>query len=80
MFDALWNDGIHLVTDIKSDMKNPKNWKPIFIPFAKARKRIGTVFSQLADQFLAFRNYAKVINGLFARISALIVSQYVNYK
>ena len=62
---------------------NQKDWKPTFIPFAKARKRIETIFSQLADQFLIIRNYAKITNGLFARIigkiSALTVSQYVNY-
>ena len=62
---------------------NQKDWKPAFIPFAKARKRIETIFSQLADQFLVIRNYAKITSGLFARvigkISALTVSQYVNY-
>lgn len=62
---------------------NQKNWKPTFIPFAKARKRIETLFSQLTDQFLVIRNYAKITNGLFARIigkiSALTILQYVNY-
>ena len=62
---------------------NQKDWKPTFIPFAKARKRIETIFSQLSDQFLIIRNYAKITNGLFARIigkiSALTVSQYANY-
>ena len=45
---------------------NQKNWKPTFIPFAKARKRIETLFSQLADHFLVIRNYTKITNGLFA--------------
>ena len=62
---------------------NQKNWKPTFIPFAKARKRIETLFSQLTDQFLVIRNYAKITNGLFARIigkiSALTILQYVNF-
>jgi len=62
---------------------NQKDWKPTFIPFAKARKRIETLFSQLTDQFLVIRNYAKITNGLFARIiskiSALTVLQYVNF-
>ena len=62
---------------------NQKNWKPTFIPFAKARKRIETLFSQLTDQFLIIRNYAKITNGLFARIiskiSALTILQYVNF-
>ena len=62
---------------------NQKDWNPTFIPFAKARKRIETLFSQLTDQFVVIRNYAKITNGLFARIigkiSALTVSQYMNY-
>ena len=61
---------------------NQKDWKPTFIPFVKARKRIETLFSQLTDQFLVIRNYVKITNGLFARIiskiSALTVLQYVN--
>ena len=31
---------------------NQKDWKPTFIPFAKARKRIETRFSQLTEQFI----------------------------
>ena len=62
---------------------NQKDWKPTFIPFAKARKRIETIFSQLTDQFLVIRNYAKITNGLFTRIigtiSALTFLQYVNF-
>ena len=62
---------------------NQKDWKPTFIPLAKARKRIETLFSQLSDQFMVIRNYAKVTTGLFARIiskiSALTVLQYVNF-
>ena len=62
---------------------NQKDWKPTSIPFAKARNRIETIFSQLTDQFLVIRNYAKITNGLFARIigkiSALTILQYVNF-
>jgi len=61
---------------------NQKDWKPQFISFAKARKRIETVFSQLADQFMLIRNYAKDTEGLFARIigkiSAFTILQYIN--
>lgn len=61
---------------------NQKNWKPQFIPFAKARKIIETIFSQLADQFMLIRNYAKETEGLFARIigkiSVFIILQYIN--
>ena len=60
-----------------------KSWKPTYIPFAKARKRIETVYSQLCDQFMVIRNYAKQTDGLFARIigkvSALTVAQYINH-
>ena len=62
---------------------NQKNWKPTFIPFAKARKRIETDFSQLCDQFMIGRNYAKETDGLFTRIigkiSAFTILQYINY-
>ena len=33
---------------------------------SKARKRIETIFSQLTDQLLVIRSYAKITNGLFA--------------
>ena len=61
-----------------------KEWKPTFPAFAKARKRIETLFSQLCDQFMIIRNYANDTDGLFARIlgkiSALTILQYINYK
>ena len=44
--------------------KNQKEYKPVFAPFAKARKRIETLFSQLCDQFMIVRNYAKDTEGL----------------
>ncbi len=47
---------------------NQKEWKPTFPAFAKARKRIETLFSQLCDQFMIISNYAKDTDGLFARI------------
>ena len=54
-----------------------------FIPFAKARKRVETLFSQLTDQFLVIRNYAKKTCSLFARIvgkvCAMTALQYINY-
>lgn len=64
--------------------RNQRDWKPVFHPFAKARKRIETLFSQLCDQFMLIRNCAKDTDGLFARIigkiSALTILQYINYK
>ena len=63
---------------------NQKEWKPAFPAFAKARKRIETLFSQLCDQLMAMRNYAKDTDGLFARIigkiSALTILQDITYK
>lgn len=63
---------------------NRKDWKPVFPGVAKARKRIETLFSQLCDQFMIIRNYAKDTDGMFARIigkiSSLTVLQYINYK
>ena len=40
-----------------------------------ADKRIETIFSQLTDQFLVIRNYAKITNGLFARIKINIIKK-----
>lgn len=61
---------------------NQKNRQPVFLPFAKARKRIETVFSQIDDQFMMIRNYAKDVRGLFTRvlskISAFTFLQYLN--
>ena len=46
--------------------------------FRKTRKRIETLFSQLLDQFLIRRNYAKSYDGyknrILSKIIALIVS------
>ena len=48
----------------------------------KARKRIETLFSQLCDQFMIRRNYAKSFYGLKTRIlckiTALTVLQFIN--
>lgn len=60
---------------------NQKDWEPAYPAFAKARKRIETLFSQLCDQFIITRNYAKDTDGLFTRIigkiSALTILQYI---
>jgi hypothetical protein len=50
--------------------------------FKNARRRVETVFSQLSDQMMLKRNYAKSFRGLRARIIAKITSvtflQYLN--
>jgi len=58
---------------------NQNDREPQFVPFAKARKRIETVFSQLNAQFLLIRNDAKETEGMFARAIGNI-SAFVFYK
>lgn len=61
---------------------NQKEFKPTPPIFRKFRKRIETVFSQLDDQFLMVRNYAKNVKGIFIRIlskiTAMTALQYIN--
>jgi len=48
----------------------------------KARKRIETLFSQLCDQFMIRRNYAKSFDGfrtrILAKLTALTILQFIN--
>jgi hypothetical protein len=52
--------------------------------FKKLRKRIETIFSQLCDQFMLKRNYAKSFTGLairiLSKISAITILQYINVQ
>jgi len=61
---------------------NQKDYKPQFYPFKKYRKRIETLFSQLCDQFMIRRNYAKTFSGfktrILAKITTLTTIQYLN--
>ena len=61
---------------------NQKDYKPQPYIFRKSRKRIETLFSQLCDQFLIRRNYAKTFEGfktrILAKITALTLVQYIN--
>lgn len=61
---------------------NQKDYKPQFYPFRKYRKRIETLFSQLCDQFMIRRNYAKSFQGfktrILAKITTLTTIQYLN--
>jgi hypothetical protein len=51
--------------------------------FRKARKRLETLFSQLCDQFMIRRNYARKFDGfrtrILSKITALTTIQYINY-
>lgn len=60
---------------------NQASYKPQPYIFRKSRKRIETLFSQLCDQFLIRRNYAKSFEGFKTRILAKITAfliQYIN--
>ena len=56
--------------------------KPYPVIFKRVRKRIETLFSQLCDQFMLKRNYAKTNLGLSVRIlskiTAVTLLQYIN--
>ncbi len=62
--------------------KNQKDYSPQFYPFKKYRKRIETLFSQLCDQFMIRRNYAKSFHGfktrILAKITSLTIIQHLN--
>ena len=62
---------------------NQKNWHPLTWAYKRFRKRIETIFSQLNDNLMMIRNYAKQSCGLFTRIAgktaAMTFMQYVNF-
>ncbi len=62
---------------------NQKNWRPPSWAYKRFRKRIETLFSQLNDNLMMIRNYAKQSCGLFTRmagkIAAMTFMQYVNF-
>lgn len=61
---------------------NQKDYKAQPFIFRKVRKRIETLFSQLCDQFMIRRNYAKSFDGfktrILAKITALTIIQLIN--
>jgi len=62
--------------------KNQHNYKKQAYVFRKKRKRIETLFSQLCDQFMIRRNYAKTFQGfktrILSKLTSLTVIQYIN--
>ena len=66
----------------QKERMNQVNYKPQPYVLRKSRKRIETLFSQLCDQFIIRRNYAKTIEGfktrILAKITALTLVQYIN--
>ncbi len=71
--------GIELEVPLRS---NQAEKKPMIRILKKVRKRIETVFSQLCDQFMIQRNYAKSFTGfksrILAKITGLTVLQFLN--
>lgn len=63
--------GVRIITPLKANMKIKNLWN---YQRRKTRKIIETLFSQLCDQQLLKRNYAKTTDGLFTRIVAKIAS------
>lgn len=70
---------IKLNTPMRS---NQKGYTKQPYVFRKKRKRIETLFSQLCDQFMIRRNYAKSFSGfktrILSKIAALTTIQYIN--
>lgn len=62
--------------------KNQHNYNKQAYVFRKKRKRIETLFSQLCDQFMIRRNYAKSFQGfktrVLSKLTALTIIQYIN--
>jgi len=61
---------------------NQKEQKPVIRILKKVRKRIETVFSQLCDQFMIQRNYAKSFTGyksrILAKVAGFTILQFLN--
>ena len=64
--------------------KNQRNYKEFPRYYGEARKRIETLFSQLCDQFMIRRNYAKSFAGISRRVvtklTSLTLIQWVNQR
>lgn len=77
--DLFQTANIKLETPIRSNQRNYKKQEWIF---RKTRKRLETLFSQLCDQFMIRRNYAKSFLGfktrILAKITALTLVQFIN--
>lgn len=62
--------------------KNQNNYNKQAYIFRKKRKLIETLFSQLCDQFMIRRNYAKSFQGfktrILSKLTSLTIIQYIN--
>ena len=79
--DLFDSGSIELTTPKRTNQVDFKPFNPVY---RKARKRIETLFSQLCDQFMIRRNYAKSFVGLATRIlskiTALTMNQWINSR
>ena len=83
--DLFQTNRINLYTPRRS---NQPDYQKYPVVFRRLRKRIETLFSQLCDQFMIKRNYAKSFSGVAARVMSKIVSltvtqyfnKFVNHK
>ena len=82
---AEWQLDLFTACNIRLDTPmryNQNNYKEQPYIFKRTRKRIETLFSQLCDQFMIRRNYAKTFEGfktrILSKITALTMVQYIN--
>lgn len=79
--DLFYSAGIELQTPMRRNQRGYRPWPKVF---KTARRRVETVFSQLCDQMMLKRNYAKTFAGLRARLISKIASvtllQYINWQ
>ena len=79
--DLFSSVGIKLHTPMRN---NQKQFRPFPFVFKKCRKRIETLFSQLCDQMMIKRNYAKSFAGISTRmiskITAITALQMMNLR
>ena len=74
LFDSIQ---LYLLLSANIRLETPKrmnhvNYKPQPYVFKKSKKRIEKLFSQLCDQFLIRRNYAKTFEGFKTRPESLL--------
>lgn len=79
--DLFTSCNINLATPNRNNQHIKEHYPFIFKRF---RKRIETIFSQLCDQFMLKRNYAKSFAGLtiriLSKIAALTLLQFINFQ
>lgn len=72
---------IQLVTPLRANMKGQTMWTK---STAYHRKKVETKISQLDDQFMVKRNYAKTSDGLITRLTSKVAAvaalQFINFS